>query len=190
MGANLENIKTLDIMPENLKNDIKTQCFSAAFDVLLSEQIEKIKNIKFFSRIDTLTDFELFLLAQELHVDVYDETWNATQKRNAIKNSIKWHIYKGTPWMLENYIKKIYGNSQLEEWFDYDGLSYHFRILIELINNELTENTLAKILQAIKTYKNVRSKLDDVQIRNNSQSTPKGAAFLKSSSINLYLHKN
>ena len=165
MSFDLNNIKTLDIMPENLKDDIETQCFSAAFDVLLKSQIDKIKYIKFFSRVDSLNDLELLLLAKELHVDVYDENWTLEQKRVACKNSIKWHIYKGTPWMLEDYVQQIYGASTLEEWFDYKGLSYHFRILIDFINNPFDASVLEKIREAIHIYKNKRSKLDDLAVR-------------------------
>lgn len=189
MGTNLENIRLIDLLPDNLKEDVESICFASSFDEIIKGALSKTKYIQFFSRVEDLTSEELALLAKELHVDVYDETWELEQKRTACKNSIKWHIYKGTPWMLENYVQQIYGNSKLEEWFEYGGLSYHFRILIELVNNSFNANSLDKMSQAISAYKNQRSKLDGLNLNIVSSCQPKAVSFLKSESVKMILPK-
>lgn len=189
MGITLETVKLLELLPDNLKDDVESICFASAFDEIITDAREKTKYIQFFSRVDSLNSDELALLSRELHVDIYDENWSLEQKRTACKNSIKWHIYKGTPWMLENYVVQIYGNSKLEEWFEYGGLSYHFRILVEILNNGLNDNVLEKISQAILNYKNQRSKLDGVKLNVVSACTPPAVPILKSDITTIILSK-
>ncbi len=165
MSENINNLSLLNILPENLRDDTICKCFSKAFDSIMVDALNKVKYIQFFSRVNSLSDIELNLLSKELHVDVYDENWSISQKRNACKNSIEWHIYNGTPWILDHFVKEIYGQAELEEWFDYKGYPYHFRLkIIELFNSGNDADTLNKIYEAIVKYKNQRSQIDGINV--------------------------
>lgn len=166
MSSNLSSVHFIDLLPENMRENIRNICFAKTFDVLYPEFKNKIQYVRFLSRVDTLSSTQLDLLATELHVDVYDGKWTLSQKIESCKNSIKWHIYKGTPFILDDFIKKIYGKAELQEWFQYCGLSYHFKILVELFNEANDSNTIKKISEAVTKYKNQRSKLDNIEVQN------------------------
>lgn len=155
----LENLKLSDIMPPNLLKDPFVKAMCDALDVQLNKLVENNKKLSIYANIDNLPEEIINFLAWQFHVDFFDESWTLKQKRDAVKNSIKWHRYKGSIGVLEDYISTIFGNARVSEWFDYDGEPYHFKI--DMITGEIPSiEALNKILKAIYTIKNTRSWCD------------------------------
>lgn len=155
----LENLKLSDIMPPNLLKDSFVKAMCDALDVQLNKLVENNKKLSIYANIDNLPEEIINFLAWQFHVDFFDESWTLKQKRDAVKNSIKWHRYKGSIGVLEDYISTIFGNARVIEWFDYDGEPYHFKI--DMITGEIPSiEALNKILKAIYTIKNTRSWCD------------------------------
>lgn len=155
----LENLKLSDIMPPNLLKDPFVKAMCDALDVQLNKLVENNKKLSIYANIDNLPEEIINFLAWQFHVDFFDESWTLKQKRDAVKNSIKWHRYKGSIGVLEDYISTIFGNARVIEWFDYDGEPYHFKI--DMITGEIPSiEALNKILKAIYTIKNTRSWCD------------------------------
>lgn len=160
MTTTLDDTKLKDLLPDNLKDDIESICFSAAFDEIVKNIFAKTRYIQIFSRVDSLNSEELTLLARELHVDVYDENWTLTKKRAACKNSINWHINKGTTKILSDIAQSLIGSSIVREWFEYGGLSYHFKIFFNIENDSFDIAKIQELYKITEKYKNLRSKLD------------------------------
>lgn len=157
----LENLKLSDIMPPNLLNDPFIKAMCNALDVQINNLVENNKKLSIYANIDNLPEEIINFLAWQFHVDFFDESWTLKQKREAVKNSIKWHRYKGSIGVLEDYISTIFGNARVIEWFDYDGKPYHFKI--DMITGEIPSiEALNKILKAIYTIKNTRSWCDSL----------------------------
>lgn len=155
----LENLKLSDIMPPNLLKDSFVKAMCDALDVQLNKLVENNKKLSIYANIDNLPEEIINFLAWQFHVDFFDESWTLKQKRDTVKNSIKWHRYKGSIGVLEDYISTIFGNARVIEWFDYDGEPYHFKI--DMITGEIPSiEALNKILKAIYTIKNTRSWCD------------------------------
>lgn len=155
----LENLKLSDIMPPNLLKDPFIKAMCDALDVQLNKLVENNKKLSIYANIDNLPEEIINFLAWQFHVDFFYESWTLKQKRDAVKNSIKWHRYKGSIGVLEDYIYTIFGNARVIEWFDYDGEPYHFKI--DMITGEIPSiEALNKILKAIYTIKNTRSWCD------------------------------
>lgn len=155
----LENLKLSDIMPPNLLKAPFVKAMCDALDVQLNKLVENNKKLSIYANIDNLPEEIINFLAWQFHVDFFDESWTLKQKRDAVKNSIKWHRYKGSIGVLEDYISTIFGNARVIEWFDYDGEPYHFKI--DMITGEIPSiEALNKILKAIYTIKNTRSWCD------------------------------
>lgn len=155
----MENMKLSDIMPQNLMKDpfIKSMC--EALDVQINKLIENNKKLSIYANIDNLPEEIINYLAWQFHADFYDETWSLQQKRNAVKKAIKWHRYKGTVGVIEDYMSTLFGGAKIQEWWEYDAEPYHFRI--DLITSDIPDiNTLEKIAQALYNIKNTRSWCD------------------------------
>lgn len=155
----LEDLKLSDIMPPNLLRDTFVKAMCDALDVQLNKLVENNKKLSIYANIDNLPEEIINYLAWQLHVDFYDENWNIKQKRDAVKNSIKWHRYKGTVGVVEDYISTLFGGAKVFEWWEYGGEPYHFKI--DLITTGITsEKDLEKIARAIYNIKNTRSWID------------------------------
>lgn len=176
---NLQDISLKDILPDNFKSDVKSLCFAVAFDEIYKIYTDKINKVRFFSRIESLNDVECDLLAVELHCDSYNKEWSLSQKREACRNSYKWHLYKGTVFVLKDFVRKIYGDAKIEEWFEYNGFPYHYRSVVELFESALNSDTYKKLFNNIEKYKNARSRCDGITTRYSTQAKQKIITFNK-----------
>jgi len=160
-------------------NEIKEADFLATFPPVLKQDesmlalgrlvaeelhitaIETEKNTV-YANIDSLAETWLDVLAYDLHVDWYDYDYPVETKRKIIKNSIKVHQKLGTKYAVETVLQDVYRTAKVEEWFEYGGAPYTFRIKINIGNTGLTEDTSREIVLKMQFYKNLRSHCDGI----------------------------
>ena len=112
----------------------------------LNELIQKLHELDLTKlliyMIDTVDESALLYLAQQFHV-MGSEGWNLaqseTEKRNLIKSAIEAHRYKGTKFSLKKVLESLNLNGKIEEWFEYGGEPYFFKITIDLITRGIDE---------------------------------------------------
>jgi len=155
------NISILNIMPPNLAKDQNVKDIADAFDQILRDIIKKIPNVSIIpdlvlNRIvnETLID----LLAWQFHVDFYDPDMPLNVKRSLVLKSLDWHARKGTISTIEEIVTQVFATAKIEEWFEYGGPPYHFRIAVgDYIPDKETRN---KIIHMVNISKNTRSFLE------------------------------
>lgn len=109
-------------------------------------------------------------LAWEEGVDLWDPDWPVEKKRQVIAQSWEMHRAKGSRQGLVDAINLLNFGAVVEEWFEYGGQPYHFRLTISLSDSDLGEfvayskdATVAALLKrAVMTHKNVRSHLETI----------------------------
>jgi phage tail P2-like protein len=102
----------------------------------------------------------LDLLAWQFHCDFYSADFSIEQKQEIILKSLDWHTRKGTPSVIEEIVSTVFSKAIIQEWFEYGGLPYRFRIATDEQIPDTEE--LNKFLRAIKSVKNIRSSLDAI----------------------------
>ena len=108
-----------------------------------------------------LSEDVLDLLAWQFHVDGYDSAVDIRGKRELIQRSIQLHRKKGTPWAVEMALNSIlHLPISVVEWYDYGGDPYHFRVRMDVSNNQYMDEDAKNAISVINEYKNVRSWLD------------------------------
>ncbi len=153
------------LIAENLPESIQRQNtvdVARAIDERLQEINAWSDLVLLLPNIDSLSAELLDHLAYQFHVDFYDSSMSLQEKRSLVKNSIKWHMRKGTPAAVEEMVATVFESADTEEWFDYDGEPYHFRVTgigasipdVAIIN---------KLVDAINQSKNTRSWLDYIR---------------------------
>lgn len=150
-----------DTLPSSIKTDEGVKTTAAAVDAAITATDTSIMNILLLIRIPLLLEPVVDALAWQFHVDTYDEALDLDQKRKLVENAIRDHRYKGTPWAVKSVVKVIIGYAEIEEWWQYGGQPYHFRVNGtdgEVVYGEKLE----KIVHAINQAKNVRSWLDSI----------------------------
>ena len=156
-----KSIKLSDIMPPNLLADETVRKAAAAIDIELNKIADLTDECYLINNLEKLSENIIDMLAWQWHVDFYDNTLPLPNKRRLVKESIRVHKTKGTAWAVENVVKSILGDSNIEEWYEYEGEPYHFRIICN--KNTVGNISGIKVIEAINSVKNVRSHLDEVR---------------------------
>lgn len=132
-----------------------------------------------YPAIDSLNEQLIDYLAVQMHVDEYDDTENLDVKRQQVKQSFLLHRLKGTKYAVQKAVSTVYQSAKVEEWPEYSGEPYHFRVTgITAPMNET--KTINKLVRLINAYKNTRSWLDYVQFNRMYRQT-----FLFGGNVNL-----
>lgn len=132
-----------------------------------------------YPAIDSLNEQLIDYLAVQMHVDEYDDTENLDVKRQQVKQSFLLHRLKGTKYAVQKVVSTVYQSAKVEEWPEYSGEPYHFRVTgITAPMNET--KTINKLVRLINAYKNTRSWLDYVQFNRLYRQT-----FLFGGNVNL-----
>lgn len=132
-----------------------------------------------YPAIDSLNEQLIDYLAVQMHVDEYDDTETLDVKREQVKQSFLLHRLKGTKYAVQKAVSTVYQSAKVEEWPEYSGEPYHFRVTgITAPMNET--KTINKLVRLINAYKNTRSWLDYVQFNRLYRQT-----FLFGGNVNL-----
>lgn len=132
-----------------------------------------------YPAIDSLNEQLIDYLAVQMHVDEYADTETLDVKRQQVKQSFLLHRLKGTKYAVQKAVSTVYQSAKVEEWPEYSGEPYHFRVTgITAPMNET--KTINKLVRLINAYKNTRSWLDYVQFNRLYRQT-----FLFGGNVNL-----
>lgn len=161
LGITRENL--LLILPPALTQDPAMMARAAADAEALAARLGEIGRVRVISNIDGLDEAVLNILARDFKVDWWDRDYSIEEKRRTLKGS--WYIHKhmGTKAAVETAIRAIYPLTTVEEWFEYGGSPYGFKIRLNLTGTEWTEERPRRILERVEFYKSLRSHLDGME---------------------------
>ena len=111
---------------------------------------------------DKMPEWRLDEMAWELNC-LYDYTADEESKRFWIKNAIWLFTAYGTPQAVINYLGGNYQFVRVEEYWEYGGAPFHFKVILE--NPGVPGGAVEWAAKAIVETKNVRSILDCIEIR-------------------------
>ena len=151
-------------LPRVLAEDIRMNALARAITNALMTHLAEIKEAEIYTRIDELPEAVLDILASDFKIDWYDFDYSIEAKRNLVKTNYYVHRHLGTAGAVKEAIQALYPNSDVEEWFDYEGQPYHFRVALESGTPIIPISNTA-ILKAVYTYKSLRSYLDAIVYR-------------------------
>lgn len=160
-GITKENL--LLIMPPALTHDKSIMALAAADAEALAVRLEEIDRVRIISNIDGLDEAVLDILARDFKVDWYDPDYSLEEKRRTLKDSWRVHKTLGTRAAVETAISAIYPETTVEEWFEYGGEPYHFRLRINLANDSGDITKQRRVFQRLNFYKSLRSHVDEVK---------------------------
>lgn len=85
-----------------------------------------------------------------------------------VRQALENHRKKGTAAVVRNVVSIILEDGRVEEWFQYGGEPYHFRVIL-ILGPMASEETIQKLVDTVYAVKNVRSWLDYVQFHRESE---------------------
>jgi phage tail P2-like protein len=170
-GTTIYGVTLLELLPENLRNDPDIIAASLAVDREFLALAHWIKNCRTIADIDNASSEVIDNLAGEINVDFYDQALPLEKRRELVKNGYLYKYRKGTAYAVKQIVSDAFDQTGVQEWFDYGGEPYHFKISTE--TNLPDENKISEVVRAVNSVKNARSALECVEA-------------LKSSNLNTY----
>lgn len=146
-------------LPPALKQDKTMQALSQVIAGELQENARMICNNIIYARIDELPEKLLDILAYDLHIDWYDYDYPVEVKRDLIKTSVKVHKKLGTVYAVETALGALHPRSEIEEWFDYGGEPFYFRIVLDVSQSRVRADS-SKIIRTVKMYKRLTAHIE------------------------------
>ena len=151
-----------EALPQVLKRDESTDALAAAASRILEEHAAELRTVALYPLIDSLPEGLLDILARDFKVDWYDFAQSLEAKRNTIKTHWSVHRRLGTVGAVRTAIQAIYPEVVIQEWFDYEGDPYHFKLHVEIPGSDISPDLHAQLLNALEYYKPVRAVLDGI----------------------------
>lgn len=163
-------------LPPALKSDPNMLALAQTIAEQLQITAQQIKQNIIYARIDELDEPTLDILAYDLHVDWYDYSYPIDVKRRTIKDSVKVHRRLGTKYAVETALGAVFPGTRVEEWFEYGGDPYRFKVIIGAADG-VTAQQQAAVLKRVRFYKNLRSHLETISYQMEQRTTIHAAGF-------------
>lgn len=184
----LKNLQLAQLLPASIAADTTVKNISLSVETILQTVAGQTAAVLLLPHLDELPEAVIDELAWQYHVDTYSADFAIDVKRQLIRQSIAWHHKKGTPAAVTDMLSTIYASAQLEEFWEYGGEPYHFRVTVGEDRTDSAQ-TIDDAIRVIKLSKNVRSWLDGIKFRRNITGTIYlGAAMSKNKKVELFAH--
>ncbi len=151
-----------DILPDNIKTDPVVQAVSYAISNMVKKIVNEAGKTAIYAVIDTLEEDALDLLAVEFRAKYYGEWLSLEEKRIIIKKTLLWYCRAGTLFTVQELTDFVFEDAKIEEWFQYGAEAYLFRVIANVISQDMTLKKYMEFLKSIYEVKNTRSHLESV----------------------------
>ena len=180
MSRTIYSTDFTDYLPEPLKRDEKMLAMAKTMTDKMLEVSGLSNRVLIYSRIDELPEELLDILAYDFHCDWYDTSYQIEVKRNVIKSNAIIHKRLGTKYAVTKALTDVYKTATVQEWFEYGGNPYCFKVTVNVGSEGLTEDTTKEIEQKMWFYKNIRSHCDGIyyQLDAETEATIRAAPVL------------
>lgn len=156
----LSEIELLRLLPAFMREDGTVTALSEALDTLINETGKGVRRLRTWDQIDALTEAELDELAHELNIDWWNPSWDIGKKQATAKTAISVMRNRGTKAAMQTVLESVFGSGNVEEWFEYGGEPYSFRVNLA---TEFTEEQFREFISLMYKTKNVRSWLENIE---------------------------
>ena len=147
------------LFPCFILNDKNGYAMAKAIEVGLNYFLEKAQDgLDCVQNVDNMPEWRLDEMAWEYNI-LYDYTESVETKRKWIKYAVDYYAKYGTAAAIVKYLEGVFDSVTVEEWWQYGGEPYHFRVIVTGEWSEVADEWAKK---AIAEVQNVRSVLDNI----------------------------
>lgn len=156
----LTDVDLLRFVPAFMREDEAVCALARVVSSMIAECGAAVPQLRVWDRLEALSDAELDELAWELNVDWYDSTADVETKREVLRISDRIHRKRGTKAAVEALIGACLGPGFVQEWFEYDGPPFEFKVLTT--NRVVTDEMMRQFRRIVAATKNARSRLEGI----------------------------
>lgn len=150
-----------NLAPRFLLSDRNGFALAKAIEAGLNAMNRAVEDgINCLSAIDSMPEWRLDEMAWEFAADWYDPTASLEEKRRLIAGVFEFYNRLGTVYAVRTAVEASFGSGRVEEWFQYNGTPYHYRIFAD--GTSVSASELQKLQRMVAKVQNVRSILDQI----------------------------
>lgn len=127
-GMKLQTADIMRLLPYFMREDDANNALASGVNPLIHALYDGAVRLQTWDKLEVLTEPELDKLALELNIAWYNDTADRETKIQLIKDSDLVYSRLGTKWAVERVVNTYFGSGEVEEWFEYGGKPYFFRI--------------------------------------------------------------
>ena len=155
---NIYDIDLTKLVSQGFLEDEKMRQVCEVVNTELQQMMMTTKWAKASYDVDNANKAILEHIAWQLNSELFFIGATLEEKKRLVKEAIQLHRRKGTKYAVEHAIQLIFPNAKVEEWFEYGGNPYYFRV----INTERRSlREILTIISLINIMKSLRSWLDN-----------------------------
>lgn len=160
----LREIGLLEGLPPAVADEPWVRIMDKVYRARHQREMEAAERIRVYTQIDSQPEEILDLLAVQFKVDWYDPDYPLQAKRNIIKTALEVRRFYGTDWATLKAISAIYPQSEIEQWYDYEGTPGHFRVICS-VDGALIPVRRREIRRSVNIYKRTTAHLDSLYLQ-------------------------
>lgn len=172
--TNRTDVALTELLPDNITRDPQAKSMAQAVQPQLDEIKTAIPLLEIYKRIDELPLSVLRMLALEnqVYYDEWDLATTIEQKRELVKQSFNLNMRRGTKWAVERVLELVTGVTGVEEWFEYGGLPYHFKVTLDIAQGDISRDQILQASRLVRRYKPLRSPLEAFEVQAEAEPAP------------------
>lgn len=174
---NASEVQLTSLLPVWMQDDVTAAGMAYAVENQLKTVAAEITLVGVYARIPTMGEALLDELAWSLNIPEYRSEYGPDVKRRLVQTAIQTHRLRGTKTAVEKVVTDIFGDGWVEEWFEYDGDAYKFKI--HTSNIGAVDADAVAFDHAVENTKNLRSVLEEIVIEASGQLTLYAAAVMR-----------
>jgi phage tail P2-like protein len=168
--TNRTDVKLAEILPANLNRDPQVESMAKAVQPQLDEINEAIPLLEIYKLIDDPLDvLRMLALENQLYKDEWDLATTIEEKRELVKQSFNLNMRRGTRWAVERVLQLVTGVTGVEEWFEYGGQPYHFRVTLDINEGAISTEQILQASRLVRRYKPLRSPLEAFEVQTKAE---------------------
>ena len=152
----------ISLLPQS--EDSKLKAIDLAYETRVAKIKQELQVISTLAQPKLAVAKFLPYLAHTYQVAFWSNDLSEDEKRAIIDSSILLHRKKGTLFALKEVLKRLNIDVKFYEWFEYQGLPYHFKIDVDFLNRPVEDKDLKIIEEFVEIYKNEKSILELINI--------------------------
>lgn len=156
----LKDAEIINSLPSIIGNQAWAKAISFATSQMFKLILTMADATLTFSKVDELDHDVLDILATDLRVSNYNQSYSLDLKRKLVKFALQYWATAGTKAATEEVVKAIFGDATISEWFEYGGKPGYFKISIT--DTALTDADVIEFKRVAENVKRLSAWLDKI----------------------------
>ena len=156
----LKDAEIINSLPSIIGNQTWAKSISFATSQMFKLVLTMADATQTFSKVDELDHDVLDILATDLRVSNYNQSYSLDLKRKLVKFALQYWATAGTKAATEEVVKAIFGDASISEWFEYGGEPGYFKISIT--DTALTDADVLEFKRVAENVKRLSAWLDKI----------------------------